>query len=44
MLVTKNNVLKNYKGSNIVGFHLNIQENLDRSIPARIGCPPVICG
>ena len=32
------------KGNNIVGFHLNIHVNLDRSISARLRCTPVIYG
>ena len=31
------------KGNNIPDVNLNIHVNLDRSIPARLKCPPVIC-
>ncbi|GAH41123.1 unnamed protein product, partial [marine sediment metagenome] len=32
------------KGNYIVGFNLNIQESLDRSISVWIGCPQEVCG
>jgi hypothetical protein len=32
------------KGSNIPDVNLNIHVNLARSNPARLKCPPVICG
>jgi len=31
------------KGNNISDVNLNINENLNRSNPARLKCPPVIC-